>query len=147
MLSHEESHDSSSRTPSTRTKIVAKLGSFGSQLALGADKLGALGRAGRARLDQSMENAKQAGASVASAGASVSQLARDVTDKSLENAKSVGARGADGLRTGLAAGTSGVEKLKSVTADAKGRCGEGGWREAGGVLDEEELRACKEGEE
>ena len=98
-------------------KVRAGLSAFGS-------KLGEMGLAGKARLESTVESAKQASVNVAHAG----QLAREASAKSLDSARQAGAnvahKGADGLRTAAAASTSGMDRLKSATADAKGRCGE-----------------------
>ena len=107
-----------------RDKVRAGLSAFGS-------KLSTMGLASKAKLEESLDTARQASASVASAGASVSQIAREASSKSLDSARQAGAsvasagssvasKGADGLRTAAAVGSSGVDKLKSATLDAKG---------------------------
>ena len=112
-LVHGESPDGGNVTD----KMRAGLSAFGS-------KLGEIGLAGKARLESTVESAKQASANVAHAG----QLAREASAKSLDDARQAGAnvahKGADGFRTAAAASSSGMDRLKSVTADAKGRCGE-----------------------
>ena len=85
---HNEDDRLMDGSPIKIEKMKAGLSALGS-------KLGQIGAAGKAKLDQSLDTARQAGAGVAQAGASVAHK-----------------------------GAAGIDKLKSSAADAKGRAGE-----------------------
>ena len=109
----DESLMGGSSATDVKDQMKAGLSAFGS-------KLGQIGLASKARLEESLDTARQAGAQAATAGANVSQIARDASAKSLQAGASVANKGVDGLRTAAAAGSSGVDKLKSATSEAKG---------------------------
>ena len=89
-------------------KVRAGLGALGSKLAaVGSSTLDSL-EVGKAKLNHSLDTARQASAKT--------------LDRSLDTARQAGAKSADAARSVAAAGSSGVDKLKSLKSEAAGRC-------------------------